>query len=98
MILSLEVARFINSACNSMNSVAMYPPGYNVYDISNAGLESIVRYQYRNALTRDPTEEEMDQMLGAMQQCLANTDVCEPAMLARRVCSSLLRTSDFLFY
>ena len=40
----------------------------------------------------------MDQMLGAMQQCLANTDVCEPAMLARRVCSSLLRTSDFLFY
>ena len=42
VILSLEVARFINSACNSMNSVAMYPPGYNVYDISNAGLESIV--------------------------------------------------------
>jgi hypothetical protein len=98
VILSLEVARLINSACNSAASVAMYPPGYNVYDISNEGLEKIIRHQYRNGLSREPTELEMEKMQEAMQGCLANSDVCKPEMLARKVCSALLRTSDFLFY
>jgi len=98
VILSLEVARLINSACNSAASVAMYPPGYNVYDISNDGLEKIIRHQYRNGLSREPTELEMEEMQDAMQGCLANSDVCKPEMLARKVCSALLRTSDFLFY
>lgn len=98
VILSLEVARLINSACNSAASVAMFPPGYNEFDISNDGLKKVIRHQYRNGLSRDPTDDEMEIILEAMQGCLANTDICKPDMLARKVCTGLLRTSDFLFY
>jgi len=98
VILSLESTRYVNSACFQMTSSGMFPTDHSLFDVSTEGLTKLIVHQFRNALTRDPSEAEVSTLLGVMQGCLAQSDKCPPEVLGRKVCAALMRTTDFLYY
>jgi hypothetical protein len=98
VILSLEYARFINDACYHMGSETMFPSDVAMDAVDEAALRKIIIHQYRNSLTRDPSETEIQDLVNVMQACLTDAEGCPAEMVGRKVCATILRSSEFLFY
>lgn len=98
VIISLEQRRFVQSACFHETSFGMYPAGVEPDDISLGAVDAIVVHHARQALGRQPTDDERDSWRAGVQECLANSEECPAAEVARKMCAAVLSSAEFLYY
>jgi hypothetical protein len=99
VVLSLEAATVVVEACFS-DAEGMYLTD-DEGTRESVDIDSrlrLFRHQFREALTQEPTPEDLEALLSFSDACLENLEDCPAEELANRMCGSILRSNAFLFY
>jgi hypothetical protein len=100
VVLSLEAAGLIARACfdEDARDVYLYHDPETRLSVDRESRQTLFRQHFREALTLEPSPEDMEALMSFSDGCLENLDECPVEQLPNRFCGALLRSNEFLFY